>query len=66
MSASRVLAAILDHELIAVKRLCGDETWIGPVAETTMTEVNGLNRRLGILLDEIAAHERRSGDIAHP
>lgn len=61
--ASR-LAAILDHELITVKRLCGHDTWVGPVAENLATDINGLERRLAILLDEIISHDRSSEHTA--
>ena len=57
MSAGRDLAArlnfILEHNLSAVQRLNNDDTWIGPTAQSTQGEFNGLHRHLLVLIDEI-------------
>ena len=57
MSAGRDLATrlnfILEHNLSAVQRLNNDDTWIGPTAQSTQGEFNGLHRHLLVLIDEI-------------
>jgi len=57
MSVGRDLAArlnfILEHNLSAVQRLNNDDTWIGPTAQSTQSEFNGLHRHLLVLIDEI-------------
>lgn len=54
------LTSIIDHDLTMVKRLSGEETWIGPTAESMRNEFQGLQSRLLLILDDVINHDRLS------
>ena len=66
MSTGRELATrlttIIEHDLVAVQRLNGSETWIGPTALSGDSDLRTLGHHLLLVINELLSHDR----LSHP
>jgi hypothetical protein len=56
------LTTIIEHDLVAVKRLNGSDTWIGPTALSLDSDLRTLSHHLLLVIDELLSHDR----LSHP
>jgi hypothetical protein len=54
------LTTIIEQDLVAVKRLNGSETWIGPPAQALDADLRALGHRLLLVIDDLLSHDRWS------